>query len=223
MVDLTVAAVPFYFASMGAEHWWQQRHRGDGPPSPGDYERNDTLVSLGMGVGSLLVPLATRPLMRRFDVGDRRWGRAALGVAGAAAVAAVRGRCRRPESDGLEAGRLPDPTTGQARSDRPMTGPIPRTSRGERRARLAPTVARRVGGFIGAGRDRRRRCGHRRNMGESHHGAPDLATSGAARLGDRARSGDHRRVRLGRHLLLEPPDPARGALPVGDPRRAPLQ
>jgi sterol desaturase/sphingolipid hydroxylase (fatty acid hydroxylase superfamily) len=105
-MDLTVAAVPFYFASMGAEAWWLRRDRDARPPTGGDYERRDTITSLSMGVGSLLVPLVTRPLFRDFDAEEGRWGRALLGVAGGAALVAGAADAV-ARANGLRAGRLP--------------------------------------------------------------------------------------------------------------------
>ncbi|HNE37187.1 MAG TPA: hypothetical protein PKZ82_11795, partial [Microthrixaceae bacterium] len=90
MVDLTIAAIPFFWGSMGAEALYLKRARDAGAaPSAGDYEWRDTATSLGMGVASLVVPAVTRPIFKRFDVVDGRYRRTVLGVAGAAAVAAV--------------------------------------------------------------------------------------------------------------------------------------
>jgi sterol desaturase/sphingolipid hydroxylase (fatty acid hydroxylase superfamily) len=105
-MDLTVAAMPFYFATMGAEAWWLRRDRDARPPTGGDYERRDTIASLSMGVGSLLVPSVTRPLFRDFDAGEGRWGRTLLGVAGGAALVAAAGDAV-ARANGLQAGRLP--------------------------------------------------------------------------------------------------------------------
>ena len=89
MVDLTIAAIPFFWGSMGAEALYLKRARDAGAaPSAGDYEWRDTATSLGMGVASLVVPAVTRPIFKRFDVVDGRYRRTVLGVAGAAAVAA---------------------------------------------------------------------------------------------------------------------------------------
>ena len=57
-VDLTVVAVPGYFAAMGVEYWLQRRRlTGGGPPTAGDFEARDTSASLSMGVLSLLFVL----------------------------------------------------------------------------------------------------------------------------------------------------------------------
>ena len=63
MKKLEVAAVPMYFATMGLEHLHHKRRAARVGPLPGDYERRDTLTSLAMGVGSLLVPLVSPRLL----------------------------------------------------------------------------------------------------------------------------------------------------------------
>ena len=85
--DLTVIAVPFYFASMGAEYLWLKRKARSKGPSAGDYERRDTITSLAMGVGSLVAPLVAPRLLRPFTPGRGRYGRAL--VAGAASAVLV--------------------------------------------------------------------------------------------------------------------------------------
>ena len=99
-MDLTVAAVPFYFGSMGAEHWWLKRRAAKHGPSPVDYEKNDTVASLTMGTLSLVVPLATRYVAHRIAPQRSRVGQALLMTAGAAAgVTAVADQvCRRARS-----------------------------------------------------------------------------------------------------------------------------
>ncbi len=87
-VDLTVAAVPGYFASMGVEHWYlKRRAKRRGAPAPSDYEKRDTIASLAMGVGSLVVPMVLPKLLRPFTPGKGRYGKAVVATAvGAAAV-----------------------------------------------------------------------------------------------------------------------------------------
>ena len=64
-VDLTVVAVPGYFAAMGIEYWLQRRRLpGGGTPTAGDYEARDTSASLSMGVLSLLAPFVAPRLLR---------------------------------------------------------------------------------------------------------------------------------------------------------------
>ena len=115
-MDLTVAAIPFYFGSMGAEAAYQHHRRDRGAaPGAGDYERSDTLTSLAMGVGSLVIPTLTRPLFRRFDVLDGRRRRTLLGLAGAAALTAVAADAIARARD-LDAGEPPPATPPQMAS-----------------------------------------------------------------------------------------------------------
>ncbi|MFV0458368.1 MAG: sterol desaturase family protein [Actinomycetales bacterium] len=131
-VDLTVVAIPAYLAGMGVEYAWQRRHPAplggpraescDNSPDvgaryggrPGDYRLEDTLASLTMGVGSLLVPLVTRRLLAGLAPGAGRWGRipiaVALTAAAATTVADLLGR-RSPD------GRLPEAGVLAQRSD----------------------------------------------------------------------------------------------------------
>lgn len=88
-MDLTVVAIPGFFASMGYEAWWLDRRAKSEGPSAVDYERNDTLASLAMGTGSLFIPLATKKLAQNLAVGSGKWAKPLLGLAGAAALAAV--------------------------------------------------------------------------------------------------------------------------------------
>src|ERR1700688_1633835 len=88
--DLTVLAVPFYFATMAGEYLWLKRRAAKHGPTPGDYERRDTLASLAMGVGSLVAPLVAPKLLRPFTLGRGRYGKAlVVGALGAAAVTTV--------------------------------------------------------------------------------------------------------------------------------------
>jgi hypothetical protein len=85
--DLTVVAVPLYFATMGAEHLWLRRRARSRGPSPADYERRDTVTSLTMGVGSLLAPAVAQRLLGPLTPGRGRYGRALVaGALGAAAL-----------------------------------------------------------------------------------------------------------------------------------------
>jgi sterol desaturase/sphingolipid hydroxylase (fatty acid hydroxylase superfamily) len=91
-MDLSVAVTPLYFATMAAERKALQRRALEQGPSPADYDRPDTVASLGMGVLSLTTPitayLASCAALRRGPRG--RIGRVVLGVAvGAAAVTTV--------------------------------------------------------------------------------------------------------------------------------------
>ena len=101
-IDLTVAAVPFYFASMGAEHWRLRRRAARGTPSSSDYERNDTLANLAMGVASLLVPFVAGPVIKRVAPQRSRVGKGLLVLAAGAAAATTVADRR------VRAGRDPD-------------------------------------------------------------------------------------------------------------------
>ncbi len=85
--DLTVLAVPFYFAALGAEYLWLRHRAKDRGPTAGDYERRDTVASLTMGVISLVAPLVMPKLLRPFTPGRGRFGKAlVVGALGAAAI-----------------------------------------------------------------------------------------------------------------------------------------
>jgi len=80
--DLTVTAVPFYFAAMAIEHLWlRHRLRRGQEPSRGDYERRDTLASLTMGVGSLVIPSFMHAILGPFTPGRGRYGKVVAGTA----------------------------------------------------------------------------------------------------------------------------------------------
>jgi sterol desaturase/sphingolipid hydroxylase (fatty acid hydroxylase superfamily) len=125
-VDLTVLAVPFYFASMAAEYLWMRRRAAREGPTAGDYERRDTVASLAMGVGSLVAPLVMPRLLRPFTPGRGRYGKAlVVGAVGTVAVTTV--------AD-VVARRLPN--------EIPSNGSVPPTVAAE--PPLAARVARRV-------------------------------------------------------------------------------
>jgi sterol desaturase/sphingolipid hydroxylase (fatty acid hydroxylase superfamily) len=85
--DLTVLAVPLYFASMAVEHRLLRRRAALQGPSGGDFERRDTLTSLAMGVASLVLPLAATPLLKKITRGRGKYAKPL--VVGALAAAAV--------------------------------------------------------------------------------------------------------------------------------------
>ena len=123
--DLTVIAVPGYFAAMGAEYWLQRRRlaRG-GAPTAGDYETKDTLASLALGSLSLLPPFVVPRLLRPVTRGQGRFAKALVGAAvGAAVVTTVADAVSRRDGRATRA----DPT--RTDPDAPDT---------------TPTVARRV-------------------------------------------------------------------------------
>ena len=86
-MDLTVVAIPTYFATMGAEYLYLRKRRAQVGPSPADYERRDTVTSLTMGTLSLLAPLALPRLVVPFTPGKGKLGTALLATAAGAAAA----------------------------------------------------------------------------------------------------------------------------------------
>ncbi len=100
-LDLTVLAVPFYFATMAGEYLWLRRRAAERGPTAGDYEKRDTLASLAMGVGSLVAPLVMPKLLKPFTPGRGRYGKAlvagALGAVAATTVADLVTRRIEPE------------------------------------------------------------------------------------------------------------------------------
>lgn len=141
-VDLIALAIPGFFGSMAYESRWLRRRAETEGPSPVDYERNDTLASLAMGTGSLVIPLLTRKLSRNFEVGRGRWAKPLVGVGLAAgaisAVADAVSRTSRREAARLE-------WVGLAELAGTNEGPAPhdldqRIERGWRTARRAHRV-----------------------------------------------------------------------------------
>ncbi len=115
MVDPSIVAIPGYFATMGAEYVYLKRRSETEGPSAADYERNDTLASLAMGVGSLVAPVVAARLLAPFTPGRGRFGKAL--VAGAATAVAVTAGAdalaRRLEVDDAES--PPDEPVGRLR------------------------------------------------------------------------------------------------------------
>ena len=87
-MDSTVAAIPMYFGTMGAEHMCLRAHAAERGPTPADYEPRDTATSLAMGVGSLLAPFVVPKLFGPITPGRGKYGKALVATA-AAAVAAT--------------------------------------------------------------------------------------------------------------------------------------
>ena len=158
MIDLTVAAIPFFFGSMGAEAAYQRRRRElTGVPTAGDYERNDTITSLTMGTLSLAMPFVATPLFRRFDVLDGRYRRIVLGIVGGAAVATVAADAIARARE-LEAGVVDDPQPSRDGARRSATADVPSTDQQPTRdAAVLPSDGSR----------RPRRSGWRRFAGRS--------------------------------------------------------
>ncbi len=113
-VDLTVVAVPGYFAAMGVEYWLQRRRlTGGGTPTAGDYEARDTSASLSMGVLSLLAPFVAPRLLRPVTRGKGRFAKVLVGAAiGTAALTTAADIVARR----AERGEAPDPPGGPGRS-----------------------------------------------------------------------------------------------------------
>jgi sterol desaturase/sphingolipid hydroxylase (fatty acid hydroxylase superfamily) len=94
--DLTVVAIPLYFGSMGAEYLWQRGRHDELAGAAGLYERQDTIASLTMGVGSLIGPLVMPVLLKALVPGKGRHGKALVATAvGAAGVATLADLCVR--------------------------------------------------------------------------------------------------------------------------------
>jgi len=117
--DLTVIAVPFYFATMAAEYLWLRRGRARRGPTAGDFERRDTVASLAMGLGSLIAPLIVPKLLRPFTPGRGRYGKAvvlvAVGAVAVTTVADVVARRADTRSEELELTPSREATTRRAR------------------------------------------------------------------------------------------------------------
>jgi sterol desaturase/sphingolipid hydroxylase (fatty acid hydroxylase superfamily) len=112
VVDLSVAAVPFYFGAMAAEALHHaRRERRTGTTTAGDYTWPDTLASLTMGTASLVAPFVLPKVVQRLDLVDSRRRRLVLGAAGAAVAATVAAdvtvRLAEARASGLEAGEVP--------------------------------------------------------------------------------------------------------------------
>lgn len=131
MIDLTVASIPVYFATMGAEYRYLRARAAEQGPSPADYTGKDTATSLAMGVGSLIAPLVLPRLVRSVVPGKGEHGKALIGVTAAAALATT----------------VADRIAARAPADDDRT---PTADRRRRRARLADRV-RRVAGPVAVG------------------------------------------------------------------------
>jgi sterol desaturase/sphingolipid hydroxylase (fatty acid hydroxylase superfamily) len=206
-VDLTVAAIPGFFATMGLEHAYLERRAEASGDALRGYERRDTLASLSMGVGSLVVPLAMSRLLRPVTPGRGRYGKALVGATVGAALlttaADVVSRASRDDAD--------DPP---ARADGPpsvMPAEPPASRRPRRRVhRLARRVASSsgvvavaggvvAGATVWASRTGAQRLwvrsGHRRDLGTGV-----LATLGAVLAWDFVYYWNHRAMHESRWL-----------------------
>ena len=130
-MDLTVAAIPAYFGTMGAEYAYTKRLRDAGDETMLGYERKDTLASLAMGVGSLLAPMAMAKLLKPVTPGRGRLGKAlVLTAVGAAAVTTAADAVLRQTADADDGPNEVEPETANrsrrrqaARLARRLVGP----------------------------------------------------------------------------------------------------
>jgi sterol desaturase/sphingolipid hydroxylase (fatty acid hydroxylase superfamily) len=129
-MDATVAAVPVYFGTMGAEHLWLRAHAAERGPTPADYERRDTVTSLAMGTGSLLAPMVAAKVLGKVVPGKGKYGKALIVTAVAAAAATT-------VADFV------------ARRDEPIDGPGDEERPSRSRRRAAARAARRVARVAG--------------------------------------------------------------------------
>ena len=107
---LELAAIPAYFATMGAERAYLRRRAQREGPSAADYEWRDTATSLTMGVGSLLVPLVAPKVLGPITPGVGRYGRALVtGAATSALVTTIADRLAREHEDAGELAPPPEP------------------------------------------------------------------------------------------------------------------
>ena len=114
-LDLTVLAIPAFFGAMAAEYAWQRRHPATpGENRAGDYELNDTIASLAMGVGSLIAPFVAKRVLDPLTPSTGRWGKVLLGTALAAGTATAVGDILRRHAAGTlpDAGTLPEASPG---------------------------------------------------------------------------------------------------------------
>lgn len=143
-LDLTVLAVPAYFAAMGAEYLWYRRSAAAGRPgTDGAYETRDTLASLTMGGLSLLGPLVVPRLLGPFVPGRGRFGKVLIttAVGAAALTTAADVVVRRAEA----AASQPAHTDSELAA--PATQPDHRVDRARQVARLGGVVAVAAGGL----------------------------------------------------------------------------
>ncbi len=118
-MDLTVVAIPGFFGSMAYESWWLRRRAENEGPSPVDYEWRDTIASLTMGTGSLVIPPLTAKLVRDFALPKGRFAKGLLGTAAAAAVVTTGFDLYR-RSRKTEPGQVPETSASDETSANPV-------------------------------------------------------------------------------------------------------
>jgi sterol desaturase/sphingolipid hydroxylase (fatty acid hydroxylase superfamily) len=146
-VDLTVLAIPAYFAAIGAEYSWQRAHPVEPGTRAGDYQTADTLASLAMGVGSLVAPYVAKKVLDPVTPGKGKYARALLAAGATAAVLTTVGDVVRRR---VRDGRLPDPQTvpddvrevQEELAGLRLAPAVPRTQR------PAPSLPRRIHGGL---------------------------------------------------------------------------
>src|SRR3954471_23515143 len=143
-MDLTVAAVPGYFGTMGAEYLYLRRRAETQGPSPADYLRDDTVTSLTMGVVSLVAPIAMKKLLDPITPGVGRYGKVLItGAATAVALTTVAdalGRLRPAGQEPFADDEVPSTVSTSSRS----TGLRSTGLLSPRRRRKIATAARRA-------------------------------------------------------------------------------
>jgi sterol desaturase/sphingolipid hydroxylase (fatty acid hydroxylase superfamily) len=142
--DLTVVAVPFYFATMAVEYLWLRRRSTLRGATAGDFERRDTVASLAMGVGSLVAPLVLPRLLGPLTPGRGRYGKVLVTTAvGAVAVTTAADMVARllGDADSSDGAGEHDPPTWSDADDGIGNG-VGRNRRraGARRARQVASV-----------------------------------------------------------------------------------
>jgi sterol desaturase/sphingolipid hydroxylase (fatty acid hydroxylase superfamily) len=88
-MELTVAAIPVYFGSIGLEYAWLRHTASERGETPGDYEWRDTIASLTMGVGSLVAPLIAQKILAPVTPGRGKYAKAVLALAASGAAVAT--------------------------------------------------------------------------------------------------------------------------------------
>jgi sterol desaturase/sphingolipid hydroxylase (fatty acid hydroxylase superfamily) len=132
-VDLTVVATPGYFATMGAEYRYLKKRAERQGPSAADYEKNDTIASLTMGVASLVVPFVIPKLLRPITPGKGKFGKVLVATAAAAVAVTTIADAVARHNERDDAAVAPEPEGADA--------PPTKAANRRRRARSARRVA----------------------------------------------------------------------------------
>ena len=115
-MDSTVAAIPVFFGTMGAEHLWLRAHADQRGPTAADYERRDTVTSLTMGTWSLAAPFLLPKLFAPITPGKGKFGKALIATAAtAAAVTTLADLVARLDAKDNEREHPSEPTPSEAR------------------------------------------------------------------------------------------------------------